>query len=271
MAGDGEADDERRRRDGRLRRSASLSPPQRYSRTSGRINSGNNEKDRHGISDSEDEGKRRIDRRRISYEKLPFEDIRDKESRDNRGRDRDRDRYDEGHGRKRKDDGSRISRDEESLVKKASSYRSRDHEERHYNRKREEDFDEERHYREKRETDFGDGRRYTRKREDDSGEERLCGMKREDDFGDDRFKHGMKSSGDTEKERFAHRYGDSSSNDQNLPDLYSIYRAKVQSIRPFGIFVRIEGFFKQGLVHVSHLSDHEVCFFPIYYKVFNLS
>eukprot|EP00249_Psilotum_nudum_P016964 c26080_g1_i1 orf=617-1480(-) len=43
-----------------------------------------------------------------------------------------------------------------------------------------------------------------------------------------------------------------------LPELYSLHRARVLSVRPFGLFVRLEGFQKHGLVHVSQVSNHEV-------------
>ncbi|CAI5514846.1 unnamed protein product [Closterium sp. Naga37s-1] len=43
-----------------------------------------------------------------------------------------------------------------------------------------------------------------------------------------------------------------------VPALYSIHRATVHSIRPFGMFVRLDGHRKHGLVHLSHVSDYEV-------------
>ena len=43
------------------------------------------------------------------------------------------------------------------------------------------------------------------------------------------------------------------------PPLYSVVKATVHSIRPFGIFVQIEGYRNHGLVHLSQVSDHEVC------------
>lgn len=42
------------------------------------------------------------------------------------------------------------------------------------------------------------------------------------------------------------------------PPLYSIHRATVRSVRPFGIFVQMEGYRNDGLVHLSQVSDHEV-------------
>lgn len=67
---------------------------------------------------------------------------------------------------------------------------------------------------------------------------------------------------DTEEDvggdRFSARFRNADRNEDELPELFSVHRAKVQSVRPFGIFVRLEGFYKQGLVHLSQLSDHEV-------------
>ncbi|PRW33884.1 S1 RNA binding domain-containing isoform B [Chlorella sorokiniana] len=40
------------------------------------------------------------------------------------------------------------------------------------------------------------------------------------------------------------------------PELHSIHRAAVQSVRPFGVFVKIDGYRKYGLVHFSQISDH---------------
>ena len=42
------------------------------------------------------------------------------------------------------------------------------------------------------------------------------------------------------------------------PPLHSIHKATVHSIRPFGMFVRIEGYRNHGLVHLSQVSEHEV-------------
>jgi hypothetical protein len=42
------------------------------------------------------------------------------------------------------------------------------------------------------------------------------------------------------------------------PTLYSIHKAVVHSIRPFGIFVQIEGHQDHGLVHLSEVSNNEV-------------
>ncbi|GAQ77558.1 hypothetical protein KFL_000010070 [Klebsormidium nitens] len=52
------------------------------------------------------------------------------------------------------------------------------------------------------------------------------------------------------------RRDDSGTDD--LPVLYSIHRASVQSVRPFGLFVKLEGYRRNGLVHVTQVSDHEV-------------
>eukprot|EP00271_Cylindrocystis_brebissonii_P019185 TRINITY_DN573_c0_g2_i1.p1 TRINITY_DN573_c0_g2~~TRINITY_DN573_c0_g2_i1.p1 ORF type:complete len:642 (-),score=166.07 TRINITY_DN573_c0_g2_i1:333-2183(-) len=43
-----------------------------------------------------------------------------------------------------------------------------------------------------------------------------------------------------------------------LPELYSVHKASVRSVRPFGLFVEMEGFRKHALVHLSHVSDYEV-------------
>ncbi|EFN56958.1 hypothetical protein CHLNCDRAFT_143529 [Chlorella variabilis] len=45
------------------------------------------------------------------------------------------------------------------------------------------------------------------------------------------------------------------------PELYSIHRAgklaySVQQVRPFGVFVKLDGYRKYGLVHFSQISDH---------------
>jgi len=39
------------------------------------------------------------------------------------------------------------------------------------------------------------------------------------------------------------------------PQLGSVHRATVQSVRPFGIFVRLEGYSRDGLVHCSQVSE----------------
>ncbi|CAM6128870.1 unnamed protein product [Calypogeia fissa] len=43
-----------------------------------------------------------------------------------------------------------------------------------------------------------------------------------------------------------------------VPELYSIHRATVHSIRPFGIFVRLDGYRNHGMVHLTQISNHEV-------------
>ncbi|KAL3145372.1 hypothetical protein ABBQ38_001624 [Trebouxia sp. C0009 RCD-2024] len=43
--------------------------------------------------------------------------------------------------------------------------------------------------------------------------------------------------------------------DGGPPQLLSIHRAKVQSIRPFGIFVALRGYRRHGMVHCSQVSD----------------
>ena len=43
-----------------------------------------------------------------------------------------------------------------------------------------------------------------------------------------------------------------------LPELYSIHKSTVRSVRPFGIFVAMDGYRKHGLIHLSHVSEYEV-------------
>jgi predicted RNA-binding protein with RPS1 domain len=43
-----------------------------------------------------------------------------------------------------------------------------------------------------------------------------------------------------------------------MPALYTIHRGKVHSIREFGVFVAIPGFRKQGLVHLSQVSNYRI-------------
>jgi predicted RNA-binding protein with RPS1 domain len=46
--------------------------------------------------------------------------------------------------------------------------------------------------------------------------------------------------------------------DEN-PELFSIHSGVVTSVKPFGAFVRLDGFrHKEGLVHVSQFADHKV-------------
>lgn len=66
------------------------------------------------------------------------------------------------------------------------------------------------------------------------------------------------SQEDAGSNRFANRERISERGEEELPELYSIHRASVQSVRPFGLFVRLDGFVKQGLVHLSQLSNQEV-------------
>lgn len=54
--------------------------------------------------------------------------------------------------------------------------------------------------------------------------------------------------------------GDRDNDKLVAPPLYSIHKATVHSIRPFGIFVQMEGYRNHGLVHLSQVSDHEVRF-----------
>ncbi|KAJ7289970.1 hypothetical protein O6H91_Y301400 [Diphasiastrum complanatum] len=43
-----------------------------------------------------------------------------------------------------------------------------------------------------------------------------------------------------------------------LPDLYSIQKGKVRSIRPYGVFVNLYNYRSNGLVHLSQISNHEI-------------
>ena len=38
------------------------------------------------------------------------------------------------------------------------------------------------------------------------------------------------------------------------PEMNSVHRAEVASIKPFGVFVRMEGYRTNGLVHVSQVG-----------------
>ncbi|KAL4425307.1 hypothetical protein ABPG75_009323 [Micractinium tetrahymenae] len=40
------------------------------------------------------------------------------------------------------------------------------------------------------------------------------------------------------------------------PELHSIHHGAVQQVRPFGVFVKLDGYRKYGLVHFSQISDH---------------
>jgi len=42
------------------------------------------------------------------------------------------------------------------------------------------------------------------------------------------------------------------------PPLFSIHKGKVVKVEPFGAFVQVPGYRKQGLVHVSHMADFRV-------------
>lgn len=41
---------------------------------------------------------------------------------------------------------------------------------------------------------------------------------------------------------------------EGVPDMYSILRGEVASVTTYGAFVKVEGFKKQGLVHISEMS-----------------
>lgn len=40
-----------------------------------------------------------------------------------------------------------------------------------------------------------------------------------------------------------------------MPELYSIHKATVKRVKPFGFFIQLEGFRRQGLVHWSQVSE----------------
>ena len=46
--------------------------------------------------------------------------------------------------------------------------------------------------------------------------------------------------------------------EEGPPPLYSIHQGTVHSVRPFGFFVRLPGYRRHGLVHISQVSEHEV-------------
>jgi len=46
--------------------------------------------------------------------------------------------------------------------------------------------------------------------------------------------------------------------DEPPPELYSIHKGRVASIQPFGFFCALAGFKRQGLVHVSQMSNYKV-------------
>ena len=43
-----------------------------------------------------------------------------------------------------------------------------------------------------------------------------------------------------------------------MPDVGTIHRARVLSVKPFGAFAGIDGFRKDGLVHISQLAARRV-------------
>lgn len=43
----------------------------------------------------------------------------------------------------------------------------------------------------------------------------------------------------------------------SVPELNKIYRGRVATVKDFGAFIKIDGFFSHGLVHVSHLSNKQ--------------
>lgn len=46
--------------------------------------------------------------------------------------------------------------------------------------------------------------------------------------------------------------------DEPPPELYSIHRGKVSSIKEYGVFVELEGRRRHGLVHISQVSETRV-------------
>jgi predicted RNA-binding protein with RPS1 domain len=52
------------------------------------------------------------------------------------------------------------------------------------------------------------------------------------------------------------RGGGAMQRSEAAPELWSIHQGTVQSVRPFGVFVELDGFRKYALVHFSQLSDH---------------
>jgi S1 RNA binding domain len=45
---------------------------------------------------------------------------------------------------------------------------------------------------------------------------------------------------------------------EKLPEMYSIHKGEVVRAQPFGCFVRLDGYRKQGMVHISQIADHRV-------------
>ena len=43
-----------------------------------------------------------------------------------------------------------------------------------------------------------------------------------------------------------------------MPELYSVLKGEVRKLESFGAFCSLEGFRKQGLLHLSQLSAHRV-------------
>ncbi|XP_024543783.1 nucleolar protein of 40 kDa [Selaginella moellendorffii] len=80
-----------------------------------------------------------------------------------------------------------------------------------------------------------------------------------DDFdrGDRRFFQ-REEGRDFRRENVGRRGDGAAAASQELPELYSICRGRVHSVKPFGLFVRLEGYRAHGLVHLSQVSNHEV-------------
>lgn len=78
---------------------------------------------------------------------------------------------------------------------------------------------------------------------------------RKETYGRER-RSGTESRGRDERQQWGR--GDRGSDADVIPELYSIHKATVRSVRPFGIFVQMEGFRKHALIHVSHVSEYAV-------------
>jgi len=59
-------------------------------------------------------------------------------------------------------------------------------------------------------------------------------------------------------DEYEHSKSDRHKQKEDAPKLYSIHQGQVSRIQPYGVFVRITGFRKQGLVHKSQMSNGKV-------------
>lgn len=57
---------------------------------------------------------------------------------------------------------------------------------------------------------------------------------------------------------FVNKRQKSSSFEEDVPELFSIFNGEVAKVQPYGVFVKIPGFRKQGLVHKSQMSRARV-------------